>query len=98
MATPAIPPRNRLGLVTTSSTINGVDFIELDSVDATRLYVHFLNAVKLQGTGITAAISGGDRIQGITLKAIDDATDWTFDADGRPMLTLYASEPGDFSL
>jgi Baseplate J-like protein len=98
MATPAIPPRNRLGLVTTSSTINGVDFIELDSVDATTLYVHFLNAVKLQGTGITAAISGGDRIQGITLKAIDDATDWTFDADGRPMLTLYASEPGDFSL
>ncbi len=49
MATPAIPPRNRLGLVTTSSTINGVDFIELDSVDATTLYVHFLNAVKVKG-------------------------------------------------
>ncbi|MGA2047767.1 MAG: baseplate J/gp47 family protein [Terracidiphilus sp.] len=97
MSTPGFPTRNRLGLVTESKTVNGVDFIELKSVNATTLNLHFLNAVPLKGKGITAAISGGDRIQGITLQAIDDTHDWGVDADGRPVLALFASEAGDFS-
>jgi Baseplate J-like protein len=97
MTTPAIPLRNRLGLVVTSTVVNGIDFIELKQVDATTLYVHFLNFVSMAGPTVNAAISGGDRIQGITLRAIKNA-DWMVDASGRPVLRLYASKPGDFSL
>jgi len=91
-------PRNRLVLVVESTTLNGIDFIELKSVNATTLYVHFLNSVTVATPGIAATISGGDRIQGITLKAIDNAADWTVDTEGRPLLALYADRPGDFSL
>jgi hypothetical protein len=101
MGTGGFPTRNRLGLVTESKALNGVDFIDVGATTLLAplptLYVHFLNGVVLQGKGITAAISGGDRIQGITLTAIDDANDWTTDADGRPLLALYPSEAGDFS-
>ena len=44
MTTPLTEPRNRFVLVTESSTLNGVDFIELKTIDATTLYVHFMNA------------------------------------------------------
>ena len=97
MAQPLSEPRNRLVLVIESTTVNGIDFIELQSVDATTLYVHFLNNVTVATPGIAATITGGDRITGITVNPIDNATDWTVDLDGRPLLAVHVSEPGDFS-
>ena|SRR5271157_1840308 len=97
MTQPLSEPRNRMVLVIESTTVNGIDFIELKSVDATTLYVHFLNNVTVATLGIAANITGGDRITGIAVKPIDNATDWIVDIDGRPLLVLYVSQPGDFS-
>lgn len=100
MTQPLTEPRNRLVLVIESSTVNGIDYVELPAVDATTLYVHFLNEVPVQPASpavVLATITGGDRIQGIQVNAIDNATDWSVDADGRPLLTLTVNEPGDFS-
>src|SRR5271157_58131 len=97
MTQPLSEPRNRMVLVIESTTVNGIDFIELKSVDATTLYVHFLNNVTVATPGIAANITGGDRITGIAVKPIDNATDWIVDIDGRPLLVLYVSQPGDFS-
>jgi hypothetical protein len=90
-------PRNRLQLVIESTTVNGIDFIELKTVDATTLYVHFLNAVNINVPGIAASIRGGDRITGITVSPIQSATGWTVDANGNPILAVQVSTPGDFS-
>jgi hypothetical protein len=102
MTVPLSEPRNRLVKLIDSSSINGMDFIELDSIDATTLYVHFLNWTTVipattLGLGIVATISGGDRIQNIQVKPIDNTKDWSLDFDGRPVLKLTATEPGDFS-
>lgn len=100
MTQPLTEPRNRLVLVAKSTTVNGIDFVEMPSVDATTFYVHFLNAVSVIPTlpaTLLATITGGDRIQGITVNAINNATDWSVDANGFPLLTLTVSEAGDFS-
>ncbi len=41
-------------------------------IDATTLYVHFLNAVNVNVPGIVATITGGDRITGITVSPIPE--------------------------
>lgn len=97
MTQPLTEPRNRLVLVVESSTVNGIDFVELKSVDATTLYVHFLNKVRVKTTGIAATISGGDRITGITVNPIDNDKDWITDNHQRPILVLTVNQPGDFS-
>src|ERR1039458_466739 len=100
MTQPLKEPRNRLVKVIDSQTVNGVDFVELKTVDATMLYVHFLNAVTVQPPSpavVVATVSGGDRIQGIQVQPVDPAADWSVDAAGRPLLTLYVNEAGDFS-
>jgi hypothetical protein len=97
---PLSEPRNRLLLVTESATINGVDFIGLRAVDATTLFVHFVNTTKVQVAGISASISGGDRIRNIQAAAIDtsiNSPDWTSDDEGRPILAVHVDSPGDFS-
>jgi hypothetical protein len=90
-------PRNRLQLVIASTTVNGIDFIELPAVDATTLYVHFLNAVDVNVPGLVATISGGDRITVITVAPIQTASGWSVDANGNPVLAVTVSAPGDFS-
>jgi hypothetical protein len=100
MTQPLTEPRNRLVLVAKSSTVNGIDFVELRSVNATTLYVHFLNAVfviQSPSATILATITGGDRIQGIQVNAINNATDWSVDENGFPLLTLKVNKAGDFS-
>jgi hypothetical protein len=97
MTTNLTEPRNRLQLVIESTTVNGIDFIELKVVDATTLYIHFLNAVNVNVAGIAAAITGGDRITGITVSPIQSATGWTVDANGNPILSINVSTAGDFS-
>jgi hypothetical protein len=100
MTQPLAEPRNRLVKVIDSQSVNGIDFVELKTVDATTLYVHFLNAVTVQPLSpavVIAAITGGDRIQGIQVQPVNPAKDWSLDAAGRPLLRLRVSEPGDFS-
>ncbi len=101
MTQPLTEPRNRLvKVIGPPFVVNGIDFVELKSVDATTLYVHFLNTFGVQPASpavVLATISGGDRIQGITAKAVDNVHDWTVDAAGRPVLAVHVNEPGDFS-
>ena len=90
-------PRNRLQLVIASTAVNGIDFIELPAVDATTLYVHFLNAVNVNVPGIAATITGGDRITGMAVAPIQSGSGWSVDANGNPILALAVSAAGDFS-
>lgn len=90
-------PRNRLQLVIESTTVNGIDFVELNGVDATTLYVHFLNTINVNVPGISAAISGGDRITGIIVSPIQSGSGWSVDTNGNPILALQVSTAGDFS-
>jgi hypothetical protein len=90
-------PRDRFTELLKSTTLNGIDFVELDAGDPAVLRVHFLNAVTVATPGIAATITGGDRIPSIAVAPIDNATDWSVDADGRPLLTLHVGGQGDFS-
>jgi len=99
MGQPLSEPRNRLVLVIDSTTVNGIDFVEVPTVDSTTLYVHFLNQITVTPAVpavVTATITGGDRIQGIEAQPIT-AGDWFVDADGRPLLTVNVNLSGDFS-
>ena len=100
MAPTLSEPRNRLVRVIDSADVNGISFIELKSVDAKTLWVHFLNAVDVAPSGpekMLATITGGERITGITASPIDAATDWSTDGNGNRILTVTVSEYGDFS-
>ena len=59
--------------------------------------VHFVNAVALAGTVTGASITGGETIPTVAVNPINDATDWSTDAAGRPLLRLTVAAPGDFS-
>jgi hypothetical protein len=90
-------PKDRFTELLKSTTLNGIDFVELDPADPTILKVHFLNAVTVATAGMASTIDGGDRIPTVTAAPIDNATDWSTDADGRPLLTLHVGGQGDFS-
>src|SRR5690242_5970516 len=92
--------RDRSSELRASTTLNGVDFIELDAVDPTLLRVHFLNTVAIKpvpAPGLTATVDGGDSIPTVPVAPIVEATDWSEDLSGRPVLTLRALSAGDFS-
>ncbi|HEY1880022.1 MAG TPA: hypothetical protein VGG68_08830 [Caulobacteraceae bacterium] len=87
-------PRDRILQVATSTSYNGVDFVE---VTATRtLVVHFLNTVAVADPSLTAQITGGDSVPSVPLAPVT-AADWSSDAEGRPLLSLTALVDGDFS-
>src|SRR5271165_3174967 len=90
-------PRNRFVQVVNSTTLNGIDFVAVPTIDATTLYVHFLNGVTVQTANIAATITGGDTIPMIGVAPINNATDWSADAEGRPVLAIHAAQAGDFS-
>jgi hypothetical protein len=90
-------PRDRFTELLKSTTLNGIDFVELDAGDPAVLRVHFLNAVTVATLGIAATITGGDRIPSVAVAPINNATDWSVDTDGRPVLTLHLGGQGDFS-
>jgi hypothetical protein len=81
-----------------NTTLNGIDFVEIAGADQRLLRVHFLNTVALQGT-LTAAptITGGESVPTVAVLPVNDATDWSADAEGRPVLALSVPAPGDFS-
>ena len=88
-------PRDRVRSVEASTAFNGIDFVEV--VAPRVLHVHFLNAVAIADPAIAATIDGGDRVPTIPLEPIDNAADWSTDAEGRPLLALTALTDGDFS-
>lgn len=93
----AIEPRNRYLTLLASSAWNGVDYVEVDGVDPRTLRVHFLNAVSVASPTLAAMITGGDGVPVVPVAAVNPATDWTADEEGRPLLTLHALIDGDFS-
>ncbi|HET7882129.1 MAG TPA: hypothetical protein VFL55_14675, partial [Acetobacteraceae bacterium] len=88
-------PRDRVRAVIASTSNNGIDFVEV--VAPRTLRVHFLNKVAIADPSIAARIDGGDRVPAVPLLPINNATDWSSDAEGRPLLTLTAKIDGDFS-
>jgi hypothetical protein len=87
-------PRDRVLAVTASGSYNGIDFVEV--APPRTLVVHFLNQVAVADPSITAAVTGGDSVPTVALQPIT-ASDWSTDAEGRPLLTLTALADGDFS-
>ncbi|HME37169.1 MAG TPA: baseplate J/gp47 family protein [Candidatus Sulfotelmatobacter sp.] len=91
--------KDRVDDLLKSSTLNGIDFVEIAGVnDQQTLYVHFLNNVMLSGTVSNPQITGGETIATVPVNQINDATDWSADAEGRPILRLTTVVVGDFSL
>jgi hypothetical protein len=90
--------KDRRQVLLESTTLNGIDFVEVASPDQRTLRVHFLNHVALAGTVSAPLISGGETIRTVAVQPIDDAADWSVDSEGRPILTLTAAVDGDFSL
>lgn len=80
-----------------STTLNGIDFVEIASADQRTLRVHFLNHVALSGSVSHPAITGGETVRTVAVDPIDDTSDWSADAEGRPILTLHTVVAGDFS-
>ncbi|TQF68272.1 hypothetical protein FK531_14285 [Rhodococcus spelaei] len=90
---------DRLTDLIASTTFNGIDFVEIANPGQTRLVVHFLNQVPVQGTLTGTApitIADGDTVPAVPVAPISPA-DWTVDDDGRPLLALATAYPGDFS-
>lgn len=86
-------------LLSPGAAWNGIDYVEVDP-DQTHLRVHFLNTVKVSGTLPAASpvtIAGGEVVTSVAVEAIDEATAWSADDDGRPVLALQVPAPGDFS-
>ncbi len=91
------PTKDRLAALLVSTTLNGIDFVEVASADQQTLRVHFLNPVPVAGTVTNPRITGGETIPTVAVNPIDNATAWSTDAEGRPILTLTTVAAGDFS-
>ena len=99
--TPAPARLDRRRLLAASDTLNGIDFVEV-APDQVLLFVHFLNAVAVNGSLRTAGgppvtITGGEVVPSIPVLPIDEATAWSADSSGRPVLALRVAAPGDMS-
>ncbi len=96
----AVSSKDRLNalLDPANATLNGIDFVEVDTVDERILRVHFLNTVPLSGNPTEATITGGETIATVAVPPITAANNWKSDSDGRPLLVLTLPASGDFSL
>jgi Baseplate J-like protein len=94
-------PKNRRSRLLTSTTLNGIDFVEIVSADQKTLKVHFLNPVGVQGTLTGIAITGGETILTVPIlnqATLNDPIHWSTEpGTGQPLLTLIVAAPGDFS-
>ena len=91
---------DRLAALLASTTLNGIDFVEIANDAQTALVVHFLNTVTVSGTltGVQpVTITGGESVPTVPLQPVAPG-DWGTDDDGRPLLNLTAQYPGDFSI
>jgi baseplate J-like protein len=101
-ATPSPPPRDRRQLLLEpGAALNGIDYVDVTAAQ-TRLFVHFINTVPVQGTLATTTppvtITGGEVVTTVTVDPVDEATAWSADSAGRPVLSLTVPAPGDFSV
>src|SRR3954454_15896835 len=87
---------DRLADLIASTTLNGVDFVEITRADQTGLRVHFLNPVTVTGTVSAVTITGGESTPTVPVIPFG-AADWGADDEGRPLLDLRTPFPGDFS-
>jgi len=98
-----LPGDRRKFLLSAGATWNGIDYVEVATADERTLLVHILNQVTVRGTLVTApgsppvTIEGGEVITSIAVSPIDEASAWTADNEGRPVLTVTVEAPGDFS-
>lgn len=96
---------DRLQVLLGSRTRNGIDYVEVATADQTTLRVHFINQVAMKGTlgsgsppsSTPVKITGGEVIASVAVLPINEATDWSFDNQARPVLTIRVQAPGDFS-
>jgi hypothetical protein len=88
--------KDRFLTLLASTALNGIDFVELIPDRPLDLRVHFINTVPVDEPGITATVTGGDRIPTVAVRPINNA-DWASDAEGQPLLTLHVEAIGDFS-
>jgi hypothetical protein len=97
---PDPPTRDRRQLLLApGAALNGIDYIEVGP-GRTRLFVHFLNTVAVRGSlsgSRPVTITGGEIVTGIAVDPIDETTAWSADSQGRPVLALTVTAPGDFS-
>ncbi len=97
---PDPPTRDRRQLLLAPGAVfNGIDHVDV-ATGQTQLFVHFLNPVAVQGSlsgNPPVTITGGEVITTIAVGPIDDATAWSTDSEGRPVLSLTVAAPGDFS-
>jgi hypothetical protein len=85
---------DRRARVLASSSVNGIDFVEIAGQAQTMLRVHFLNAVPVEGKLTDAPkIAGGETIP--TVAVLPNLV-WGWD-DGHVVLSLQVRAPGDFS-
>jgi uncharacterized phage protein gp47/JayE len=94
--TPDPPPRDRRQmLLAPLAALNGIDYVDV-AADQTHLSVHFLNEVPLLGSppAVTVTIAGSGTVTTFTA---DDPAAWSADSEGRQVLALTVSAPGDFS-
>jgi hypothetical protein len=89
-------PKNRVLDLLQSTTINGIDYIEVREAEPNRLYVHFYNDVAVDQPNLTVTITGGDRTPTVAVEPLQSA-DWSADTEGRPVLMLRVPGRGDFS-
>jgi Baseplate J-like protein len=97
-ANPPTRDRRQL-LLAPGALLNGIGYIDV-ARSQTRLFVHFLNTVAVRGSLAGTApvtITGGEIVTGITVNPIDEATAWSADSQGRPVLAVTVAVPGDFS-
>ncbi len=97
---PDPPARDRRQLLLAPGVLfNGIDYVDVGA-SQTQLFVHFLNAVTVRGSlsgGRPVTITGGEVVSTVAVGPIDDATAWSADSEGRPILALSVRAPGDFS-
>jgi hypothetical protein len=98
---PDQPTRDRRQLLLApGAVLNGIDFVEVGPHE-TRLAVHFLNAVAVRGSlsgSRPVTITGGEQAIPVAVSPIDETTAWSADSQGRPVLALTVSAPGDLSI
>jgi hypothetical protein len=64
------PPKDPRSRLIASTTLNGIDFVEIANDNQTTLRVHFLNKVALQDPITTPTITGGETVPTVLVNPI----------------------------
>ena len=83
----AVAPKDRLALLEQSTTLNGIDFVEIARRIRRPCRSTFSTRWRWRERLRAASITGGETIPTVAVNPINDATDWGTDS-GRPFLPL----------